>query len=208
MARDGSGPLICVLHLCGGWRSGLSSHKQVCLVTNCKGNQTARKRAFALPSLAQRNQRHRNSRSRGFTVVELLIVVAVLLTISAIAIPNLMAAMEEARIARAIAEIRTLEDEIALYNSINGQLPDDLSQVGYANYLDPWGNPYQYLNHTSMKGNGQARKDRFLVPLNSDYDLYSMGPDGQSSPPITAKNSLDDIIRASDGGFIGIAAQF
>jgi general secretion pathway protein G len=207
-ARDGSRPLISVLHLCGGWRAGLSLRRQVFFFADCNGNQTARKDAFALPSSAQRNERHRDRKSRGFTVVELLIVVAVLLTICAIAVPNLMAAMEQARIARAIVEIRTFEDDIALYNSIYGQLPDDLSQIGYASYLDPWGNPYQYLNHATMKGNGQARKDRFLVPLNSDYDLYSMGPDGKSSSPITAKNSQDDIIRASDGSFIGIASQF
>jgi general secretion pathway protein G len=133
---------------------------------------------------------------------------AVLLTISAIAIPNLMAAVDQARIARAVGDIKTLEDEIALYDTINGVLPDDLSQVGYANYLDPWHNPYQYLNHETMRGNGQARKDRFLVPLNSDYDLYSMGKDGKSSPPITANNSKDDIIRASDGSFLGLASQF
>jgi general secretion pathway protein G len=152
------------------------------------------------------NRRSRNG--QGFTVLELLIVVAVLLTICAIAIPNLMAAMDQARVARAVGDIKTLEDEIALYETINGILPDDLSQVGYANYHDPWGNPYQYLNHATMKGNGKARKDRFLVPLNSDYDLYSMGKDGDSVPPITAKTSQDDIIRASDGSYLGLASQF
>jgi general secretion pathway protein G len=55
---------------------------------------------------------------------------------------------------------------------------------------------------------GQARKDRFLVPINSDYDLYSMGPDGMSASPLTAKISQDDIIRASDGLFIGRACDF
>jgi len=59
-----------------------------------------------------------------------------------------------------------------------------------------------------MKGNGQARKDRFLVPLNDDYDLYSMGQDGVSAPPITAKPSQDDILRASDGSYLGLASQF
>jgi len=64
------------------------------------------------------------------------------------------------------------------------------------------------LNHTDMKGNGQARKDRFLVPLNSDYDLYSDGQDGQTTAPITAQKSQDDIIRASDGAYVGLASQF
>jgi general secretion pathway protein G len=150
----------------------------------------------------------RRTRSRGFTLVELLIVVAVFVTICAIAIPNLMAAMDQARIARAVSEIHTLEDEITLYLTINGTLPDNLSQVGFGNYNDPWGTPYQYLNHSTMKGNGQARKDRFLVPLNSDYDLYSMGKDGKSSSPITAKPSQDDVIRASNGSYDGLASQF
>lgn len=147
-------------------------------------------------------------RSRGFTLVELLIVVAVFLTICAIAIPNLMAAMDQARVARAVSEIHTLEDGITLYLVINGTLPDDLSQVGYGNLNDPWGNPYEYLNHSTMKGNGKARKDRFLVPLNSDYDLYSKGKDGQSTSPLTAQKSQDDVIRASDGSYDGLASQF
>jgi general secretion pathway protein G len=57
-------------------------------------------------------------------------------------------------------------------------------------------------------GVGGARKDRFLVPINSDFDIYSMGRDGQTVAPLTAKKSHDDIIRASDGGFYGLAAYF
>src|SRR5215472_3228435 len=145
----------------------------------------------------------------GFTVVELLITMAVILTLAALAVPNLMSALGQAKNAKAIGDINTIEDDIAEYQAPhNYALPDDLSQIGFANYPDPWGNPYQYLNHSTMKGNGQARKDRFLVPLNSDYDLYSMGPDGKSSPPITAHPSQDDIIRASDGSYIGLAADF
>ena len=55
---------------------------------------------------------------------------------------------------------------------------------------------------------GQARKDHFLVPLNSDYDLYSKGPDGKSSPPLTAEASRDDIIRANDGAYFGLASDY
>ena len=150
----------------------------------------------------------RRQGNNGFTLVELLIAMAVILTLAALAVPNLMAALDQARIARAVGDIDTLEDEIALYQTINGRLPDDLSQIGYGNYPDPWGNPYQYLNHSTMKGNGKARKDRFLVPLNSDYDLYSMGKDGKSQPPITSKDSQDDIIRASNGSYVGLASQF
>ncbi len=55
---------------------------------------------------------------------------------------------------------------------------------------------------------GQARKDRFLVPINSDYDLYSLGKDGRSVAALTAKDSRDDVVRASDGAFIGLASNF
>jgi len=150
----------------------------------------------------------RRKHSRGFTLVELLIAMAIILTISAIAVPNLMAAIDQARIARAVGDIDAIEDDIAAYQTIYGVLPDDLSQIGDANYLDPWGNPYQYLNHSTMKDNGQPRKDKFLKPLNSDYDLYSMGKDGQSSPPLQAKPSQDDVIRAANGDYVGLAANF
>jgi general secretion pathway protein G len=57
-------------------------------------------------------------------------------------------------------------------------------------------------------GSVKPRKDRFLVPINSDYDLYSMGPDGQSNEPLTVPVSRDDIIRASNGAYVGIAENF
>lgn len=149
-----------------------------------------------------------NNKQSGFTIIELLITMAVIITISAIAVPNLLASIYQAKIARAVGDISAIEDGIALYQVVNGVLPDDLSQVGYGNLMDPWQSTYQYLNHTNMRGNGQARKDRFLVPLNSDYDLYSMGQDGTSVPPITANASKDDIIRAANGSYIGLASQF
>jgi general secretion pathway protein G len=145
---------------------------------------------------------------RGFTLIELLIAMAIILTLAALAVPNFIAAMDLARVAKAVGDIKTIEEEITLYDVINNQLPDDLSQIGYGNYLDPWHNPYEYLNHSTMKGNGKARKDRFLVPLNSDYDLYSDGKDGKSVSPITAKPSQDDVIRASGGSYIGLASEF
>jgi general secretion pathway protein G len=157
---------------------------------------------------ASRCPRRRQKYSSGFTVVELLIVMAIILTVASIAIPDLVSAIDLARVARAVSEIHTFEDAITDYDVINGQYPDTLADVGYGGYLDPWGNPYEYLNHATMKGNGKARKDRFLVPLNSDYDLYSVGKDGQSVSPITAKASQDDVIRASDGSYDGLASQF
>ena len=70
--------------------------------------------------------RARPCRAQGFSLVELLVVVAIILTISAIAIPNLMSAIDLAKVARAVADITDLEEEIGLYQSINNVLPDDL----------------------------------------------------------------------------------
>jgi len=55
---------------------------------------------------------------------------------------------------------------------------------------------------------GRARKDRFLVPINSDFDLYSMGRDGESVPPLAAPKSRDDVVRAANGAFVGLASKF
>lgn len=57
-------------------------------------------------------------------------------------------------------------------------------------------------------GQGGARKDRHLHPISSDFDLYSMGKDKDSVKPLTAQKSHDDVIRASDGGFYGLARNF
>jgi general secretion pathway protein G len=48
-------------------------------------------------------------------------------------------------------------------------------------------------------------KRPFLVPINTNYDLYNMGPDGRSGTPLTANHSRDDIIRANNGEYIGPA---
>jgi general secretion pathway protein G len=172
------------------------------------GKGTARDRCAMRRPEFLRRPFEGGSRQEGFTVVELLIVVAIILTISAMAIPSLQAAINDAKVARAVGDIHTMETEILEYDIEFGKLPNSLADIGRGNFLDPWGTPYQYLNHSTKQGNGQSRKDRFLVPLNSDYDLYSEGQDQASSPPITAKKSQDDIIRASDGSFIGLASQF
>ncbi len=146
--------------------------------------------------------------NRGFTLVELLIAIAIIITICAIAIPNLLAALDQARIAKAVGDIRSIGDDVEAYNIIKGQYPATLADIDRGTFLDPWGNPYQYLNFAGASGKGAMRKDRFLVPINSFFDLYSMGKDGTSVPPLTAKTSQDDIIWANDGDYIGLASQY
>jgi len=157
-----------------------------------------------IPRCPARGRRGRN----GFSMIELLLVVVIILTIAAIAIPNLVSAITLAKVARAVGDINSISDDIVLYQSIYYVLPDSLAQCGDGNILDPWGNPYQYFNHATMTGNGQIRLDRFMVPLNSEYDLYTMGADGKTMAPISAQPSQDDIIRAGDGSYVGLASQF
>ena len=145
---------------------------------------------------------------QGLTVVELLVTVAIIFTIAAIAIPRFLAAIDQAKVARAVGDIRAIGTGIVGYQIVNRQYPATLAEVGYGENLDPWGQPYQYLNFANVKGKGPMRKDRFLVPINTFFDLYSMGKDGKTVAPLTAKVSQDDIIWANDGDFVGLASDY
>ena len=157
----------------------------------------------------------------GVTLIEMLIVIAIIGTILAIALPMLQEALNQARVTRAIGDIGAIQTDIAAYEAGGKGLPESLATIGRASLVDPWGSPYRYLNFelaTMGGGGGRGRKgggfpagarmDRFLVPINSTYDLYSMGKDGTTVPALTATNSKDDIVRANDGGFIGLAVKY
>ena len=116
--------------------------------------------------------------------------------------------IEKTRVHKASVDIVGIQFAIKQYEINNSVLPDDLGAIGQAAKLDPWGRPYVYVNLQGKNGNGSARKDHKLNPLNSDYDLYSLGKDGLTKPQITQKDSLDDVIRAHDGAFVGLASDF
>jgi general secretion pathway protein G len=102
----------------------------------------------------------------------------------------------------------TISASIAEFKLDHRHFPADLTEIGKNTMLDPWGKPYQYVDHSDAKGNGHFRKDKNIVPINSDFDLWSNGKDGASESPLTAKSSRDDIIRANDGGFVGLASDY
>jgi general secretion pathway protein G len=150
-------------------------------------------------------------RSAGFTLIEIMIVAALIATISMIAIPRLLGYTQRSRDLQAIADITRMDADINQYGMDFNVPPDSLADVGYDGLRDPWGNPYQYLkilDNSDPGVNGKRRKDHSLVPVNSDYDLFSMGPDGDSKAPFTAADSRDDIVRASNGAFIGPVSEF
>jgi general secretion pathway protein G len=143
---------------------------------------------------------------RGFTLVEIVIVLAIAAVLLWIAVPTVQAYIERARVAQAVSEIASMSTKIRQQMKSKGVLPDSLSD--FNNPADPWGRPYEYVNLADSKGNGQARKDKKTNPLNSDFDLYSVGADGKTKPQVTNADARDDIIRARDGAFIGLASDF
>jgi len=144
---------------------------------------------------------------RGFTVIELLSVMAIMGILAALAIPALQQMKNKANIAKAIGDINAIQLELMSIEADGRPLPADLSSIGWGGALDPWGHPYQYLVLATSPP-GAARRDRFLVPINSTFDLYSVGPDGVTASPLTSGPGRDDIVRANDGGFIGPATSF
>ncbi len=146
---------------------------------------------------------------RGFTTVVLLIAIAIVAITSAVALPFYDAYAERAERSQAAADLMRIDMADERFSMQNFNFPDSLADIGLNGLLDPWGQPYAYLR-IDGGGNvqGQVRKDRNLNPINSDFDLYSVGPDGRSVAPLTARNSRDDIVRAGNGSFFGVAEDF
>ncbi len=148
------------------------------------------------------------TRPRGLTLVELVLVIAIVGVLAAIGVPTYQDYKERARVAQAITDIASISFKINAYHLEERVYPDSLATIGAGEQLDPWGRPYAYLDLTTKKGNGGARRDKNLNPLNSDFDLYSRGKDGITKLPISQKDSLDDVLRANDGAFINLASKY
>ena len=129
-------------------------------------------------------QRTDNS-ERGFTLIEIMVVVVILGILAAFIVPKLLDRPEQARRTRAMADIKALEEALGLYKLDNGfypgteqglqalvskptvgRIPGRYAEGGYLKKvpLDPWSTPYAYL----MPG------------VHGDYDIISYGADGEA----------------------------
>ncbi|MBH98461.1 MAG: type II secretion system protein GspG [Rhodospirillaceae bacterium] len=118
---------------------------------------------------------------RGFTLIEVMVVVVIIGLLAAIVAPNLIGNIDRAAVTRARSDIRSIETALNLYRLDNFRYPNTqqglealISNPGdsiapnwkaYLNNIpsDPWNQPYQYQYP------GQ----------NAEFDLYSYGADGQ-----------------------------
>lgn len=125
------------------------------------------------------------SKSRGFTLIEVMVVVVILGILAAIVVPRIMGRPDEARIIKAQQDIRALEAALNLYRLDNYNYPStdqglealterpseqdapNWKEGGYLDRVptDPWQRPYQYLSPGT----------------HSEVDIFSLGPDGQPS---------------------------
>ena len=144
------------------------------------------------------NTQHHTT-SRGFSLIELLIVVAVIGLIAAIAIPNLVNAIQRARQTRSVADINSLANAVSMYGQDFAGYPIQASQstvenlrTSLASYManfnvnDGWMRPLQYVS------NGDV------------YTLLSFGLDGAESLPYTRGPTgfFDEDIVLNNGMFL------
>jgi general secretion pathway protein G len=135
-----------------------------------------------MSAIARRHRRRRRSDAAGFTLVELLVVLAILGLLVALAVPRVMRHLSSARIQTAHIQVQQLQSVLDIYKLDTGHYPSGeqglaalvqrpaAETVWNGPYLqnkaslsDPWGHPYQYRQPGS----------------HGDYDLYSWGGDGR-----------------------------
>lgn len=148
----------------------------------------------------------RARRAAGFTLVELSIAVAIVGVMAALGITNYRGHIERVRVARAIVELKGIGIQLDVKRINDEVLPVSLAAAGLGRN-DPWGRPYRYLRIAGGSTLG-ARRDQFNVPLNSDYDLFSMGLDGAFAPKVSDPLSHDDVVRGANGAYYGLGRNY
>lgn len=141
-------------------------------------------------------------------MVELTVVVAILGILASMAISSYSSYINKVSMTDVVSEIRDIERSILMYKELEGGLPPSLANIGMDELRDKWGHPYEYLRIEDAKNKGKVRRDRFNNPLNTDFDLYSTGPDGRTQMELNAHFARDDIVRANNGEYVGIASEY
>ena len=146
---------------------------------------------------------------RGLTLLEVLIALLVAALVFGTATPAYFYLVENQRAKLAVEEITGFARRIDRYQRKHNRYPDSLAEALETSPVDPWGNTYKYQNlKNAGPGSPGPRTGANLAPLNSDYDLYSEGRDAASLAPVGAEQSRDDVIRARNGDYIGLASDF
>jgi general secretion pathway protein G len=141
-----------------------------------------------------------------FTVRDGVIVAAAALLVGSFAIPAFHGYVERSRVSRAVSDIGTISLQLYRWQQNTSSLPASLAEASITS-VDPWGRPYVYVRAAGTS-KSQLRKDGALAPLNSDFDLYSLGANGVSALALPAEPSRDDVVRADDGRYIGLAVNY
>ena len=107
--------------------------------------------------------------SKGFSLLELMIAIAVVGIITSIAVPYFGDQVHKARVAQAVADILKIAQALEVHYMENDVYPDSLNAIDGPgiSLTDPWDRAYRYLNIGSQKGNGVYRKNGALVPINT-----------------------------------------
>lgn len=137
---------------------------------------------------------------KGFTLVELVVVIAILCILAGIAIPRFMSATETARGAKTVADLRTLESAAVMYYAKTGVVPTktDLENgnatLGTTALVASW--PVPASGKAIIKNN--ANKELSWDIKATEYEINDDG-----RPVIGAKDAgktIDDLLKATAGG--------
>lgn len=116
--------------------------------------------------------------SRGFTLVELLLVLVILALIGGLVLPGIIGKAEGAKVKAAGSQINRLSMAVESFYLDTGTTPDNLSElVGESSDVDGWNGPY--VKKSSLK-DPWGREYIYTYPgEHGDFDIYSLGADGQ-----------------------------